>query len=272
MARWTFGSIDPATGEEPDDPFVGFLPPNIVPPEGEGSVSLEVLPADLASGSLVTNRARIVFDAQPPLDTPLWINTLDGDAPSSQVAVLPTSQAGPRFEVRWSGADATSGLLGYTIYVADTGGDFLPWIANTSALRDTFTGVPGHQYAFYSMALDSAGNFEEWPEHPDAITFMTGAAGVDDGAPRLALEGVRPNPAVQGFRIAFTLPDRLPATLEVIDVTGRKAFSRAIGAMGPGRHVLDLTRERGIPTGIYFIRLTHGVETRVVKAVRLSRP
>ncbi len=38
LLTWTFTSLDPETGELPEDPLAGFLPPNREPPEGEGYV------------------------------------------------------------------------------------------------------------------------------------------------------------------------------------------------------------------------------------------
>src|SRR6185295_8907921 len=39
LATWRLTSIDPATGNPPNDPLAGFLPPNKIPPEGDGRVS-----------------------------------------------------------------------------------------------------------------------------------------------------------------------------------------------------------------------------------------
>ena len=45
-------SLDPATGRPPTDPLLGFLPPNHVPPEGEGSVLFTVMPkSGLSTGA-----------------------------------------------------------------------------------------------------------------------------------------------------------------------------------------------------------------------------
>ncbi|MCS7225340.1 MAG: DUF11 domain-containing protein, partial [Armatimonadetes bacterium] len=56
----TFKGIDPATGEHHPD---GFLPPNVNAPQGEGFVSFQIRPrADLASGTVITNKATIIFD------------------------------------------------------------------------------------------------------------------------------------------------------------------------------------------------------------------
>ena len=46
LLTWELKSIDPQTGDIPLDPSVGILPPNINPPEGEGSVMFVVMPEE----------------------------------------------------------------------------------------------------------------------------------------------------------------------------------------------------------------------------------
>ena len=48
VATWHFFSIDPATGQPTTDPLLGFLPPNVTTPEGEGHVSFTVRAKDRA--------------------------------------------------------------------------------------------------------------------------------------------------------------------------------------------------------------------------------
>ncbi len=69
---WRLTSIDPETGELPEDPFAGFLPPNVRPPEGDGSVSFTIAPRTLLLTDWHTcNNARIVFDQNPAIETPV---------------------------------------------------------------------------------------------------------------------------------------------------------------------------------------------------------
>jgi hypothetical protein len=60
--------------------------------------------------------------------------------------------------------------------------------------------------------------------------------------------------------VEFVLPNRNPARLDLLDVTGRVMTSRQVGAMGPGRHTLELAPERALPQGIYFLRLRQGAD------------
>jgi hypothetical protein len=83
----------------------------------------------------------------------------------------------------------------------------------------------------------------------------------------LALAGARPNPAPRGeCALRFTLPDAAPATLEIFEVGGRRVFSRAVGSLGPGDHVLSLGPARLAP-GLYLARLVRGGEQRRARIV-----
>ncbi|MFN8534452.1 MAG: FG-GAP-like repeat-containing protein [Dehalococcoidia bacterium] len=75
-ARWTFASLDPATGDLTGDPMAGLLPPNKTPPEGEGFVSYRVrMRSGLELGTRIDAQARIFFDSNAPIDTPPIFNT-----------------------------------------------------------------------------------------------------------------------------------------------------------------------------------------------------
>ncbi|HTR38267.1 MAG TPA: SBBP repeat-containing protein [Bryobacteraceae bacterium] len=84
---------------------------------------------------------------------------IDSSPPVSHVAALPGTASSPNFSVQWSGSDATSGLVNYTIYVSD-GTGFTPWLSQTTATQAWYTGYLGHTYRFYSAARDVAGNVE----------------------------------------------------------------------------------------------------------------
>ena len=107
------------------------------------------------------------------------------------------------------------------------------------------------------MARDGSGNIEAPPAGPDAATQSRTAVG--DQAPwRLALEGARPNPAMSAMRVWFTLPSSERATLEVVDVAGRRLMRREVGSLGPGPHSVALGESAVLRPGLYFLRLVQG--------------
>jgi len=75
------------------------------------------------------------------------------------------------------------------------------------------------------------------------------------GKARLALAGVRPNPAVRELTIAFSLPDASPASIELLDIAGRRVLGREVGSLGAGDHELRFEEARRLPPGLYFVRL-----------------
>lgn len=172
LATWHFFSLDPATGQPTTDPLLGFLPPNVATPEGEGHVSFTIrAKSGLSSGTEIHNQASIVFDANPAIVTADWLNTIDVTPPASQVAVLPGSSCSG-IAVSWSGTDAHSGIADYDVFVSENGGGFVPWRTETTATASVFYGTVGSTYAFYSVARDAAGNEEAPPASPDASTAV----------------------------------------------------------------------------------------------------
>ncbi len=99
----------------------------------------------------------------------------DLSAPSSRVAALPANSPA-QIAVSWAGEDDTfgTGIGGYDLFVSVNGGPFQRWLTNTRATSGLYPGAAGRTYAFYSRARDVAGNIEEAPLAPQAVTFTTG--------------------------------------------------------------------------------------------------
>ncbi len=173
VLSWSMISVDPATGMLTEDPLAGFLPPNDEQQSGEGYVTFSVKPkANLANGAVIKNKARIVFDVNPPIDTQEVTNTIDEAIPTSQVISLPAISP-TRMRVSWSGSDGNgSGVDYYDIYVSVDGGEFVLWLGGAHDTQATFTGQAEHTYAFYSIAVDKVGNHEIPPDGPDAQTLL----------------------------------------------------------------------------------------------------
>jgi RHS repeat-associated protein len=163
VVTWTFTSIDPATGQPTRDPFAGFLPPNVAPPEGEGYVRYSVRPlAGATSGSVIQAQASIVFDTNDAILTNAHVNTLDVGVPVGAVTALPAYSPYPDFTVRWTGTDdpGGSGVASYDVFVAEDGGPFTAWLSRSTATSAVFPGERGHSYAFYAVARDGVGHAE----------------------------------------------------------------------------------------------------------------
>lgn len=76
----------------------------------------------------------------------------------------------------------------------------------------------------------------------------------------------RTNPVRERATLAWALPEAGPATLEVLDVTGRRVAKLASGWHDAGTHEASFDA-RGLGAGVYFARLTARGESRNVRLV-----
>ncbi len=170
---WTITSIDLQTLELTEDPDAGFLPPNDATARGQGFVTFRVRPIlALTSGTTITNSARIVFDVNAPIDTPSVVNTIDAGPPSSGVSALPAVTFASSFLVSWAGSDDAggSGIRTFDVLISDNGGEFYLGLEATTLTSATFQGLLGHNYSFYTVAVDQVGHREAVPVLADATT------------------------------------------------------------------------------------------------------
>lgn len=87
--------------------------------------------------------------------------------------------------------------------------------------------------------------------------------------PPLSMAGLREQPAHGDPTVAFTLPSRAEARLEVFDVGGRRVWSRDLGELAPGAHVVALGASGQLRSGVYLFRITsagHSASARGVVA------
>lgn len=113
------------------------------------------------------------------------------------------------------------------------------------------------------------GGDESWGVDAVSIEVSTSNVGVGDpAAPVERLFFAAPNPAHGGAAaVTFTLRSAEPATLELLDLAGRRIDGRAVGALGAGVHRVTFGSERRIAPGIYLARLTEG---RAVRTTRVA--
>jgi hypothetical protein len=83
----------------------------------------------------------------------------------------------------------------------------------------------------------------------------------------LELAGAQPNPVVgERLMVAFTLPARGSARLDLMDLSGRRVASRDLSALGAGRHRVELGEGAKLAPGVYVVRLGAGERTLTRKA------
>jgi hypothetical protein len=117
------------------------------------------------------------------------------------------------------------------------------------------------------------GSFDIYAQRVLADGTLGSPVGVsDEPAPALAfaLDPVRPNPSRGGaLTVRFTLASEAAASLELLDIAGRRIAVREVGSLGAGRHTFDLGQGQPLAPGLYLVRLRQGASTRVTRVAVL---
>jgi hypothetical protein len=180
----------------------------------------------------------------------------DTTAPASAIAALP-AQSYAQIPLTWSGEDNAggSGLAGFDIWVSDNGGPFMRWLERTTLTSAFYPGVSGHTYAFYSTAVDSAGNVEPIPGAADAqttVSLINTPPTLSLGADRIVDEGQTvlitssTTDTNAGQTITFSLLSA-PASASISSATGLVTW-RTGETDGPGTNVFTVrATDNGLP-------------------------
>ncbi len=234
------------------------LPPNVNPPEGEGWVDFMVhTRPDLASGTVLRNRATITFDINDPIVTKDHVNTLDLYPPRTSMLSIPETTENRELVLRWDADDGTdgSGVQSTTVYVAIDDGPFEAFDA-ASADSMVFIGQPDTRYRFYAMSRDAVGNLEPGPSNIVDTRFEYAVSADQVVAPLVfELEQNYPNPFHSSTSISYTLPAPANIQLEVFDVLGRRVATLVSETQDRGQHVATWDAS-SLASGMYLYRLT----------------
>jgi hypothetical protein len=169
-------------------------------------------------------------------------------------------------QVSWNVQDATAAYTG--VYRKDATND---WTSVAALVTDAggnvaFTDpgvVPGQQYGYQLVVSGERGTTaggEVW------VTIPT-TTGIDPGASAFALRRIAPNPVIDRLSVTFSLSSTGPATVELLDISGRRVLAREVGSMGVGIHNVDLSIGRQNAPGVYFLRLMQGNQAQTRRVV-----
>ena len=86
----------------------------------------------------------------------------------------------------------------------------------------------------------------------------------------LRFEGIHPSPARGAFTVDFSLKGEGPASLEVVDISGRRVLRQDLGGLGAGRHSLRSAEWAPLASGVYVVRLSEAGRSlsRTISVVR----
>ena len=156
-----------------------------------------------------------------------------------------------------------------------------PLVATGAALRGTSTTmivpvdavgvsydrIPDGWVAIGALTVESYG-----PPATSTATIATASqSATSESAPDvprvLAVSPAGANPASgHSLVVDVALPTAAPARLEMLDVMGRVVAERDLGALGTGRHAVDLSAGlRAFAPGVYLVRVTQGGDARVAR-------
>lgn len=257
IINWRFLSIDTATNQQTTDALLGILPPDVNSPKGQGYVSYAIEPnKNITTGDIICNKASIIFDNNPAINTPCWENTFDLIKPQSTVTTLPSNGNMENFSVNWSGTDNLSGVYYYDVYVSVNDSSFILWKSETETLVDTFYGHFGNKYSFYSIATDKAGNTELGKSNSETSTYITS---IKKGNSSIT---AYPNPTkgICNIDIETKIPNTI--TLHYVDLLGHTLLSiKKSIVKGMNKFEIDLS---GFETGNYLLKVD-GLEINPIK-------
>jgi hypothetical protein len=103
----------------------------------------------------------------------------------------------------------------------------------------------------------------------EASLQVPGPLDVETSGLSFALQRVAPNPVAEEMTVSLVLPSSDLATLELVDVAGRRWLDREVGGLGAGMHRVDLAAEQ-VPAGLYFLRLVQGSRVATARVVKLG--
>jgi hypothetical protein len=256
---WVHRAVDPTTGDLPDDPFAGYLPPIDSNRYNLGWVNYSLSPkAGLPDGTVFENRAHVNFDGvgpwgkAPPYGP--YRNTYDFMPPRSEVLPIEPITADTTFEVSWSGVDGSgSGIGKYSIYVAENANDFEPWLLNTSATSAFFTGTPGNVYHFYSVAEDNVGNIEAHPDTEDVSTSIITSTEEIFEDQFVSFNLARPNPFQRSTILSFSLFESKPVQIWATNTLGSYRELIFDGWLQSGEQSVEWSPGINVSSGLYQV-------------------
>ncbi len=214
LATWLLRAIDPDTGLTLRGRNLQTnQPQGLLLPGGSGVVGYTVESMDAAStGAVITSTARVIYNADAPLDSNTHEAMVDAVAP---VTVVNIAQTGNTYTLDWSATDATagSGVKEYTVYVSLNGGPFFVSLTRTTNTSMVYESRDGLAATVLVLAQDAAGNVESAPAGVSVAPVIPSVnLGSLPKAPRTETD---PLPTVAPSTASATNPLFLRALLQV---------------------------------------------------------
>jgi hypothetical protein len=192
-----------------------------VPTQGEALAA--VIPALQLS---LTETTRLTLQGNQLFGDPAlaWPGSLEGGTTPTLLSLVDSETSSGVARLSWFGSDVPS--TGALVERRTDGSDWQvlgPPVERGDGLFTYEDRVEaGGRFAYRLRLADGTMSEEAWLTIP--------------GVEGLHLAGFAPNPSVGPLRVAFSLPSAEPATLEVVNVAGRRIARRDVGALDGGHH------------------------------------
>ncbi|MCM1452689.1 MAG: dockerin type I repeat-containing protein [Clostridium sp.] len=161
-AEWRITSLDPYTLNPAEAIMQGALPVN-TDGLGIGELMFDIeLRPNLADATKISNKATIIFDAESPIDTPIWMNATDYELPTSRITEI-YADDNMEYEISVEGSDKGAGIWYYNLFMKEDEGD--DWIQVKSFIEEETILYQSNESnpnrTFKVTAVDRANNMQD---------------------------------------------------------------------------------------------------------------
>ncbi len=154
-----FFSIDTAGHVIPANFVDGFLPPDVDGVAGTASVSFSLYAKNLQTLDTFSNKAFIYFDANAPVPTNTWMNTVDTTAPHSFISSS-VNLNDSTVQLNLQESDIGSGVWYKTVFVKSSTDTLFRAVGVVTGNKIILTGSPHQTWLAFTKATDNVGNTE----------------------------------------------------------------------------------------------------------------
>jgi hypothetical protein len=177
-----------------------------------------------------------------------------------------------------SGSGQANAINDLNQIVGISGGHPVLWDGATRALLDALPGVCGWDSSVIPNGINNHSQIIGTDESESgefawllnlgapAVAAVTPPVPQEEAPTTLAVSVLGANPARGSVALRCALPELAPATVELIDVNGRRVSSRTLTSGGTVQFV-QMDETRSIAPGMYFARLSQGAHSRVARVV-----
>lgn len=236
VLTWTFTNIE--------------LPPNVTPPQGEGWVKFIVNPkSNLPTGTQLKNKAVITFDLNKPLETNIAVNTLDFDAPKTNITSVSNVPGSRNVLLNWTVDDASgSGMQKSMVYMASNDGPY-SLVKTTDSTQAIIPVVGNVNYKFYVLSEDNVGNVEATPSK--IVDILTDVKFEDAIPTEFNLSQNYPNPFNPVTTINYSIPYASNVKIIIYNILGQRVTELVNEMKQVGNYRVQFNGSH-LSSGVYF--------------------